>query len=162
MIRTTMNEAVCLKVTRGRWRKWRHIMQENTMTSLDHNDAIEIISSYDESTPITDPEYTMFTSLEFTSVEIDLPLYSQQYTYSEEKTIVSNNVLPKSKIPPPPPSKKEKRIKHAVMIVGTLLISMSLILVVVTLYMSDQIDEMGTYGTHDQFSICIHTLPKQY
>ena len=116
--------------------------ESHTMTSLDHDDAIEIISSYGDSTPITDTACTMFTSVEVTSVDMELPSFSSQKDSLADDRI---NVLSRErcKTPPPPPSKKQKRIKRAVAIVGTLLILMSLILVAVTLYMSDHIDQMG-------------------
>ncbi|KAK2143110.1 hypothetical protein LSH36_876g00022 [Paralvinella palmiformis] len=116
----------------------------HTMTSLEHDDAIEIISSHADSTPITDTAYTMFTSVDAASVDLELPPTSgSREALSEDriKVLARERCLTKT----PPPSKKQKRIKRAVMVVGTLLITMSLILVGVTLYMSEHIDEMGKW-----------------
>ena len=93
------------------------------MTSVDHDDSIEIISFQADSTPVTDPGYI--------SVECVSP-------GTEDRV----RVLPSVKTEAPPTA-KQKRIKSAVMVVATVLILMSLILVGVTLSMSDHIDEMG-------------------
>ena len=92
------------------------------MTSLNHDDGIEIISfQAGDSTPITDPGYISINSVS-PGVEDNVRVLP---TLREDQ------------------SPKEKRIKGAVMVVGTVLILMCMILVGVTLSMSDHIDEMG-------------------
>ena len=95
------------------------------MTSVDHDDSIEIISfQADSTTPVTDPGYI--------SVDCGSP-------GTDEDRV---RVLPPT-VPETPPTPKQTRIKGLVMVVATTLILMSLILVGVTLSMSDHIDEMG-------------------
>ncbi|ELT99065.1 hypothetical protein CAPTEDRAFT_197722 [Capitella teleta] len=96
------------------------------MTSVEHDDNIEIISFQADSTPVTDPGF----------ITVDC---GGRVT-PEDRV----RVLPRKKIDPPQ-SPKQKRIKSLVMVIATTLILMSLILVGVTLSMSDHIDEMDVF-----------------
>lgn len=111
------------------------------MTSLDHDDAIEVISTSNaETTPVVETGYICIHSISQNSKRAALLPEDRVRVLPEEK--------PRRKPVPaqPPPSKKQKRIKNAVMVVGTILILMCLLLVAVTLALSDHIDEMGKLG----------------
>lgn len=99
---------------------------QDAMTSVDHDDHIEIISFQADSTPVTDPGF----------ITVDC---AGGRVAQEDRV----RVLPRKD---PPATPKQKRIKSLVMVVATTLILMSLILVGVTLSMSDHIDEMGKFA----------------
>ena len=103
---------------------WSHAAgYDDTMTSLHHDDSIEVIS-----------------------VQADSALAGDSSDFVDMATITPTSAEDKFRVVPPhqdPISKKQKRIKSAVMVVGGGLIIMSLVLVGVTLSLSDHIDEMG-------------------
>ncbi len=90
------------------------------MTSANHDNQIEVLSIH--------------------------PARDAHYFYLETPPGVEDDlrVLPPGREPPnPPQTEKQKRVARIVMVIATIMILSSILLVAVTLSMSDHIDEMG-------------------
>jgi hypothetical protein len=138
-----------------------------TMTSLNHDDRIEILASSSSQTVASSPPPTCAattshaaihdpTAFDFSlslvtagmGVVDPVRLVTGSTTTSKGRNFRRKLAVSAAKASASKPSVKERRIKHAVMAVTTFMIVASMILVGASLSLSDHIDDMGTC-THD-------------